>query len=460
MIDPEVEARALAAVDRNRVRAPASAAADESPWPEDELTPAVADSAPLPTADPDSTVDGASFILDQPEEVPAIWGSGRRVLWARGEALMIAGGQGLGKTTLAGQVVAGLLGLGEGSVLGLPVADIGCVILYLAMDRPRQIARSLRRQFGPADRAVLKERLTVWEGPPPRDLAANPALLARMAAYYKAGVVIVDSLKDAAVRLSEDAVGAQWNRARQHLLAQGCQLLELHHSVKRGPAGGPIASVADVYGSTWLTSGCGSIVLLAGEPGDPIVSFRHVKQPAEEVGPWQLLHDQSAGHLSIDFHVDLVDLVKAGGAEGLTAKGAATAITGKESPSRAEVEKARRKLDKLAEAGVLVRIEGRPGGARGGSTTAWFLAERPFTERSRGNGKPQVRGDHGLFDPSSDHEPFTPFTENMKTAGQSVHAPDHANHAQGVHVFPRPFRDGETELTTPQPPHRNGAAAE
>ena len=92
-------------------------------------------------------------------------------------------------------------------------------------------------------------------------------------------MVIVDSLKDAAVRLSEDAVGAQWNRARQHLLAQGCQVLELHHSTKRGPAGAPISGVADIYGSTWLTSGCGSIILLTGEPGDPIVSFRHVKQP-------------------------------------------------------------------------------------------------------------------------------------------------------------------------------------
>ncbi len=273
--------------------------------------------------DPDNAIDGASFVLDSPEGIPAIWGRGTQVLWPKGEALMIAGGQGLGKTTLAGQVTAGLLGTGDRHILGLPVTDLHCKILYLAMDRPRQIARSLRRQFGPDDRDVLSERLLVWEGPPPRYLAANPALLAKMARYYGAGVVIVDSLKDAAVRLSEDAVGAQWNRARQHLLAQGCQLLELHHSTKRGPAGAPISTVADVYGSTWLTSGCGSIILLAGEPGDPIVKFRHVKQPAEEVGPYQLLHDQTAGHLAIDFQVDLIELVRSTGIEGLTAKDAA-----------------------------------------------------------------------------------------------------------------------------------------
>jgi hypothetical protein len=251
-------------------------------------------------------------------------------------------------------------------------------VLYLAMDRPSQIARSLARQFGPEHREVLQKRVTFWKGPPPRDLAANPALLAKMAAYYGAGVVIVDSLKDAAVRLSEDAVGAQWNRARQHLLAQGCQILELHHSTKRGPAGAPISGVADIFGSTWLTSGCGSIVLMTGEPGDPVVGFRHVKQPAEEIGPYQLLHDQVAGHLAIDFQVDLVELVKAAGVDGLTAKDAATAIIGKEKPSSADVEKARRRLNQTVKDGLLVCIEGRrgsnPDSPRGSTPAAWFLA--------------------------------------------------------------------------------------
>jgi AAA domain len=330
-----------------------------------------------PPSEPDNAVDGAAFVLDQPEGVASLWGRADRVLWPRGEALMIAGGQGLGKTTLAGLLLKGLLGQ-QPNVLGLPISDIGCHIMYLAMDRPSQIARSLARQFGHEHRDLLKQRVTFWKGPPPRDLAANPALLAKMAAHYDAGVVIVDSLKDAAVRLSEDAVGAQWNRARQHLLSQGCELLELHHSTKRGPAGGPITGVADIYGSTWLTSGCGSIVLLTGEPGDPIVSFRHVKQPAEEVGPYQLLHDESAGHLAIDFQVDLIELVKASGVHGLTAKDAAVAITGKDKPSAADVEKARRLLNKKAEEQLLVRMGGSRGGAGGaskGSTpAAWFLA--------------------------------------------------------------------------------------
>jgi hypothetical protein len=38
---------------------------------------------------------------------------------------------------------------------------------------------------------------------------------------------------------------------------------------------------------TWLTSGAGSVILLNGQPGDPIVSLHHLKQPAAAVGPLQ-----------------------------------------------------------------------------------------------------------------------------------------------------------------------------
>ena len=352
-----------------------------------------------PAGDADNVVDGAQFVLDQPTGVPAIWGTGGQVLWPRGEALMIAGGQGLGKTSIALSLLRELLGLGGGTLLGLPVANLDCRILYFAMDRPKQISRAAGRVFDERGRAILAEQLVVWSGPPPRDLAANPALLAKMANYYRAGAVVVDSLKDAAVRLSEDAVGAQWNRARQHLLAQGCQLLELHHTKKRNPQGPPVPSVDDIYGSTWLTSGCGSIVLLSGEPGDPLVGFRHIKQPAEEVGPWRLLHDQTTGNLSIDHEIDLVALVKAAGVDGLTAKVAAAAITEKQNPSRADVEKARRKLDQATAAKLLVRFDG---GAGRGATTAWFLAKRKVTPMSR-NSESRRSESHAAFPPNRSH---------------------------------------------------------
>ena len=331
-------------------------------------------------AEPEPVVDGASFILDQPSTIPAVWGESSRVLWAEGEACMIAGGQGLGKTTLAGQLVRALLGIGDGHVLGLPVTPQDGPILYLAMDRPRQIARSLARQFTESDRTVLGDGLLVRPGPPAVDMAAQPLLLTGMAAEYGARVVIIDSLKDAAIGLSDDHVGAAYNRARQALLHSGTQLLELHHVVKRGAnPGGPIKSVADIYGSTWLTSGAGSVVMLHGEPGDPIIGFRHVKQPAEEVGPWRLLHDPAAGLLTVEHTIDLLALVRATGADGLTARTAAQAITESKTPTRAEVEKARRRLTAYADDGVLVRLEaGTTGGA-----DAWFLAENRSHEPQR-----------------------------------------------------------------------------
>lgn len=393
-IDSDMLARGRAIVDKYRVPNFSSLVTEKAP--DDSPQPAHSD-------EPEMAIDGAEFVLDQPASIPAIWGRGQHVLWSSGEALMIAGGQGLGKTTLAGQLTRELLGLGRGSVFDLPVTDLGCRILYLAMDRPQQIARSLRRQFSQAHRDVLRDRLTVWQGPPPRDLAANPALLAKMAAYYKAGVVVVDSLKDAAVKLSEDSVGAQWNRARQHLLASGCQILELHHGRKPGLQTGPITGVSDVYGSVWLTSGCGSIILLRGEPGDPIVSFRHIKQPAEEVGPFQLLHDQGAGVLTVEFSVDVLDLVKAAGADGLTAKEAAIALFDKPDPGRANIERARRKLDQKVADGLLHRMDGGRGGGDIRSTTAWFLAapeqSRSITESDKSPG--QVN--HALFGTEGNH---------------------------------------------------------
>lgn len=359
--------------------------------------PPTADEIMPPTAD--EFVDGARFILDQPSTVPAVWGEGSHVLWAEGEALMIAGGQGLGKTTLAGQLVRALLGVGESRVLGLPVEFQGEPLLYLGMDRPRQIARSLGRQFEEKDRKALGG-LIVRAGPPPADLAAQPMLLAGMAAELGARVVIIDSLKDAAIGLSDDQVGAAYNRARQILLSTGVQLLELHHIVKRngrdGQAGPP--TVDSIYGSTWLTSGVGSIILLNGEPGDPIIGFRHLKQPAEEVGPYRLLHDQAAGSLTIEHGVDFVALVRATGVDGLSAKAAAQAITEKSNPSRADVEKARRRLDQLVGAGLLVRVEGQRGGGDVRSPTAWFLAasdeSQPITESAKCAGQ----ANHTLFD--------------------------------------------------------------
>lgn len=317
-------------------------------------------------------LDGAHFLFDQPDTTVALWGDGDDILWAEGEALMIAGGMGLGKTTLAGQLIRAQLGLPPTDVLGLPVAPATGPILYLAMDRPRQIRRSMLRQFDHTEREQLTGRLLIRVGPPIADLAAYPQLLAKMAAEVNAQYVYIDSLKDAAVGLSDDKVGAAWNRARQHVLADNRQICELHHNRKALAGTAPTGSVSDIYGSTWLTSGAGSVITLTGEPGDPIVEMRHVKQPMNEVGPYRLLHNHDGGLLTIEHQVDLVTIAVASRAHGLTAIAAASALFQTEKPTRAQIEKARYRLDKLATQGLLVRVDGMKGGLSGAGAAAWY----------------------------------------------------------------------------------------
>jgi energy-coupling factor transporter ATP-binding protein EcfA2 len=301
-----------------------------------------------------SFTDGRAFILEQPDKVPARWGDGNEVLWGKGEALMIVGPPGAGKTTLVGQLLRALLGL-DRQVLGYSVEPVGRV-LYLAMDRPRQIGRALARVFPGTDGDVLAERVAVHQGPPPCDLAQNTDMLLEMAQAANADVVIVDSLKDAAIGLSEDAVGAGYNRARQKVLAAGIDVVELHHQKKSGTNGGTPDKLADVYGSTWLTSGAGSVILLwSEEAGDLVVKLHHLKPVMEPVGPFDVIHDHTTGRSRVDGQVDLVTLARST-PRGITVSMAAEALFGaKFTP--AQREKARRRIDKLVESGALVMAE-------------------------------------------------------------------------------------------------------
>ena len=302
----------------------------------------------------DRLKSGARFVLDDRADLDPLWGSGDQVLWARGEELLIVGPAGVGKTTLALQLVGARLGL-VGDVLGMPVAQAEGRVLYLALDRPMQVRRAMRRLWREEHRAVLEDRLLVWEGPLPADLGRRPETLLALARQAKAGTVVVDSLKDASVKLSDDEVGGNTNRAVQHALAEGVDVLALHHQRKAQNGARP-TSLDDVYGSTWLTAGAGSVVLLWGAPGDPIVELTHLKQPAGEVGPLQVEHDHLAG-TSMVFrgHVDpLVALRHA--PHGLTSVDLARAMFEVEKPTDNQRKKAQRQLDRLVRDGRARRV--------------------------------------------------------------------------------------------------------
>lgn len=309
------------------------------------------------TDPPYAFTSGGCFILDTAAEPEPLWGSGTDVLLADGEALIIAGGQGVGKTTLAQQLALGRCGFGEyAKLLGYPIKPGEGATLYLAMDRPRQAARSFRRMVGDSWRAELDERLVVWQGPPPGDLAKHGGLLLDLCRKADADTVIVDSLKDAAVGLTDDEVGSSYNRARQTAATAGVQIVELHHN--RKTVGGVKAghpTIDDLYGSTWLPSGAGSVLLLTGAPGDPIVGLHHIKQPASEVGPLKVIHDHDTGRSTVHDATDLVQVAKAVG--GISALDAARALFDTDKPSASDKEKARRRLDRLARSGDLKVVQ-------------------------------------------------------------------------------------------------------
>lgn len=331
-------------------------------------------------------VTAGTWLFDHPDTIDALWGHAEEVLWARGETLLLAGPSGVGKTTIGQQLALARLGIGPTELLGMPIqpANRG---LYLAMDRPAQARRSLRRMINDTHRDHIDERLTIWKGPPPQQVIANTRALLELAdkAQLQPGdFVVVDSIKDVAVGIAKDDVGAAVNIALQELLAADIDVLALHHIRKadHANAGKEPATIDELYGSTHIVNGAGSVISIWGAPGDAIVSFKHMKQPADAVGPWRLKHDQDAGRTHIWHETDLLLMVSYQGTHGLTAQQAAIAMfgTGDTKPTASQSEKARRRLDRYVTDGLLVR----QGGARKtqsdpGEQARYFLAARVDT---------------------------------------------------------------------------------
>lgn len=298
---------------------------------------------------------GGDFVFDEPEVIPSLWGEGDRVLWAAGEGLMIAGGQGLGKTTIAQQLVLARLGLRAPSFLGLPVAPGDGQVLYLAMDRPRQAARSLRRMVTANQRDLMNERLVVWPGPLPVSVTSSAQALADWVQDECPGVdtLVVDSVKDLAPGLSSDEVGAAINMAWQEVIARGIEMVALHHERKAtSGTSSRGSSLDDVYGSTWLTAGLGSVVQVIGKRGEPQVTLHHLKQPAEEVGPLTVEHDHFTGTttaasvLTVEDH--LVQCALRGETQTVAQVTVAVGMT---------MDKVRRRIRALVRDGKVVEVE-------------------------------------------------------------------------------------------------------
>jgi hypothetical protein len=316
---------------------------------------------------------GSQFVLDDPADLSPLWGTSDAVVWQAGEPLLIVGPSGVGKTTLALQILAARVGVLD-LVLGWPVVAAESPVLYVAMDRPNQIRRAMRRVFGDRHRDALDKRLIVWEGPLPADMGRTPEVLVELATKVGAGTVFLDSLKDAVVKLTDDESAGNYNRGVQWAIAEGIDVCGLHHQRKSQNGTRP-TSLEDVYGNTWITAGAGSVVLLWGAAGDPLVDLHHLKQPADMVGPLKIEHDHDAGISSVYRGAadPLVMLRRAPG--GLTASDIARVDADGAKVSDVARKRAQRKLDRLVNAGLARRDEGVRGGPGGTEPHRYFAVD-------------------------------------------------------------------------------------
>ncbi|MFF8018870.1 DnaB-like helicase N-terminal domain-containing protein [Streptomyces sp. NPDC007929] len=322
--------------------------------------------------------DGWSFVKETGADAEPLWGTREKTVWAPGESLMIVGAPGVGKTTLAHQVVFARLGLQE-TVLEMPVAPSRRV-LYLAMDRPRQIARAMDRRVFPTDEKILRERLVVWEGPLPATLDKEPDLLADLAAAHRADTIVIDSLKDAVSTMVDDSLAVAFHNARMRALRGGVEIMELHHQ-RKATADAPRGqrpALDQVYGSTWITAGAGSVLFITGQAGDPAVTLHHLKTPTGEIGPLDVTHDHVRGTTTVDPSKDPAVLLR-NAPSGLTARDLAAILIGGGDPERADVEKARRHLARLVDSGLATKADGIAGGAGGGQQTRYYPSARHLT---------------------------------------------------------------------------------
>lgn len=316
---------------------------------------------------------GGTFVLDAPDRIDGLWGEHPNVLWAKGEGFMVAGQQGSGKTTIAQQLILEMVGVGRGHgrFLGLPVARLpeGAQVLYLAMDRPTQARRSFRRmvESTPENRKLLDDGLATWLGPLPGDVTGamlrDPyALVSWIRDKYgsQIAVVVFDSVKDVLPDLSDGKIGQALNSAWQGLMQDGIDMLALHHDRKSGSGESRTADVDAIYGSTWLTSGLGSIVKVLGEPGAEEIVLHHVKQPGEVVGPIPVLHHHQEGRSEVnDAEVPktVEEVLRAAGRPMTTSEITAALFDGE--VGKTEKAAARRKLRKASgEKGAVMLIKG------------------------------------------------------------------------------------------------------
>lgn len=307
----------------------------------------------------DLIVSGKDWLLSGPDKPQPLWGNETTILAALDQPTTIAGPQGAGKTVFGGRLALGYLGIVD-TILGLPVTPGAGNVLYLAGDRPDQARLSLRRMIDDSHLDTLEARLRVWKGPPPEDVARQPLTLLKMAEVAEAGFLIIDSVKDVALKLSSDEVAAAYNTALQHCVTAGVQVTSLHHPRKlggdtRGEA--VVRDLDDLYGGTWITTGNGSVLYL--QPGDlDGFTLRQIKTPNGSYAEIAYEHIIETGDVRQATTPTLADILDEAGQDGITAIHAARCLYRLATPEDAKRKRVARALNEMAEEGTVIAFTG------------------------------------------------------------------------------------------------------
>lgn len=309
--------------------------------------------------DPDAVVEkpfavgGWDFLAPGEPDEPPIWGdASKAALWNSGESLFIFGPPGAGKSTLAQLVVFARLGL-QSEVLGFPVTDDGKKVLYLALDRPKQIQRAMRRLVRPEHEQTLRDRLLVRKGGLDTMITdiKNRNYIRDLCLKEGVGTVIVDSIKDVLPNASSEEPAAHYNLARQSCLAADVEWIELHHNRKANGDNKEPNTLEDVFGSRWITAGAGSVISLwQKDPTSDQVSMKHIRAAGEKLRPITLTIHGKTGTFEYENDHTMPEFLKEQGQDPFTAHQAAAYL--KRSPGSVRIT-----LNRMVEKGDLKKIE-------------------------------------------------------------------------------------------------------
>ena len=238
----------------------------------------------------------------------------------------------------------------------MPSADKPwCIAARSSEIRPRE---AFKRLVNLNDADLLAETPRHWKGAAPvRSREVRSGALADFVESHRAGTLMIDSVKDMTVGLSDDVQRCQFNMAIEEGHRPRHRVLSNHHQRKAQAEKKRPDTLDDVYGPRGLPQATEACCLLWGKPNDPIVTLHHVKSP-------RMRSDRSNSRSTSSKEADSPRRRNRAGTagcrrhDGLEAADAARQVYETDKPSAARREKIRRQLEELVKGGVATSQKG------------------------------------------------------------------------------------------------------